>query len=336
MSDTSPKTGSATSEAPETRVRAKEPSRLRVFLDSDLVHSFKRSPIAIIATLATLACFILAAFAPWFSPHCVAPICLDLMNGLTPPSWNEFGVAEFPLGTDEQGRDILSAIFYASRISLLVGFAAVGFGMVLGVTLGVIAGYFGGWVDALIMRLADMQLTFPSILVALLIAGVSRSVLTDLSDRGILSGVAFEDVAVAILIVAIGLSDWPRFARVARGATMVELNKGYVAAARVLGLPATRIMARHVLPNLMGPILVVATIGLALAIISEATLSFLGVGVPPTNPSLGTLINIGNEYLFSGEWWITFFPATALIILVLSVNVIGDWLRDALNPKLRM
>jgi peptide/nickel transport system permease protein len=216
-----------------------------------------------------------------------------------------------------------------------VGFAAVAFGMILGVGLGVVAGYFGGWVDSLIMRLADMQLTFPNILVALLIAGVVRSVITDLTSRGIISGIEFEDVAVFVLIIAIGLADWPRFARVARGATMVELNKGYVSAAKVLGLPAIRIMFRHVLPNLMGPVLVIATIGLALAIISEATLSFLGVGVPPTNPSLGTLIRIGNEYLFSGEWWITLFPALALVMLVLSVNIIGDWLRDALNPKLR-
>lgn len=312
-----------------------EPSRLRVFLDSDLVHNFKRSPLAIAATLATLACFAVAAFAPFIAPHCIEPVCLDLMDGLTPPAWIDGGVAEFPLGTDEQGRDILSVIFHASRISLVVGFAAVGFGMVLGVSLGVIAGYFGGWVDALIMRIADMQLTFPSILVALLIAGVVRSVLTDLSDRAILTGVAFEDVAIFVLIVAIGLSDWPRFARVARGATLVELNKGYVAAAKVLGLPSRRIMLRHVLPNLMGPVLVIATIGLALAIIAEATLSFLGVGVPPTNPSLGTLIRIGNEYLFSGEWWITLFPALGLVLLVLSVNIIGDWLRDALNPKLQ-
>jgi peptide/nickel transport system permease protein len=313
----------------------KEQSRLRVFLDSDLVHSFKRSPVAIIALLATLICFAVAALAPIISPHCIQPVCLDLMNGLNPPAWTEYGDPSFPLGTDEQGRDILSAIFYASRISLLVGFAAVAFGMILGVGLGVVAGYFGGWVDSLIMRLADMQLTFPNILVALLIAGVVRSVITDLTSRGIISGIEFEDVAVFVLIIAIGLADWPRFARVARGATMVELNKGYVSAAKVLGLPAIRIMFRHVLPNLMGPVLVIATIGLALAIISEATLSFLGVGVPPTNPSLGTLIRIGNEYLFSGEWWITLFPALALVMLVLSVNIIGDWLRDALNPKLR-
>jgi len=316
-------------------VAVKEQSRIRVFLDSDLVHNFKQSPVAILATLMTLACFIVAAFAPVLAPHCVEPVCLDLMDGLTPPAWADYGTPQYPLGTDEQGRDILSSIFYAARVSLIVGFAAVAFAMVLGVGLGVIAGYFGGLVDAVIMRLADMQLTFPSILVALLIAGVVRSILTDLTDRGVLSGIAFEDVAVFVLIVAIGLSDWPRFARVARGATMVELNKGYVAAARVLGLPARRIMLRHVLPNLMGPVLVIATLGLALAIIAEATLSFLGVGVPPTNPSLGTLINIGNQYLFSGEWWITFFPALALVVLVLSVNVIGDWLRDALNPRLQ-
>ncbi len=267
-------------------MQEKEQSRLRVFLDSDLLHSFKRSPIAICAMVATILCFGVALFAPLISPHCVEPVCLDLMNGLTPPVWSEYGVPEFVLGTDEQGRDILSAIFHASRISLVVGFAAVGFGMILGVSLGVIAGYFGGWIDALIMRLADMQLTFPSILVALLIAGVVRSILVDLADRNILTGVTFDNVAVFVLVIAIGLSDWPRFARVTRGATMVELSKGYVSAARVLGLPAARIMAKHVLPNLMGPVLVIATLGLALAIIAEATLSFLGVGVSPTNPSL--------------------------------------------------
>ena len=310
-------------------------SRLQAIWQSDVFYSFRRSPLALGASFMTILCIAMAILAPVLAPHCVEPVCLDLMDGLNPPVWTQDGVPGFILGTDEQGRDMLSAILYASRTSLLVGFSAVALAMVTGVLLGVVAGYFGGWVDVLIMRLADMQLTFPNILIALLIAGVTRSVLTDLSQRDILTGVDYEDVAIFVLIIAIALSDWPRFARVARGATMVELNKGYVAAARVLGLPARRIMLRHVLPNLMGPILIIATIGLALAIISEATLSFLGVGVPPTNPSLGTLINIGNQVLLSGEWWITLFPALALIVLVLSVNIIGDWLRDALNPKLR-
>jgi peptide/nickel transport system permease protein len=215
---------------------------------------------------------------------------------------------------------------FGGRVSLIVGFAAVLISVVLGVGLGLLAGYLGGWLDAIVMRLADIQLTIPAILMALMIDGIAR-LLVPVHMRDLL--------AIYVLILAIGISDWPRYARVTRGSAMVEKNKEYVAAARVIGVHPLLIMLRHVLPNVMGPLLVVATIGLALAIITEATLSFLGVGVPPTTPSLGTLIRIGNNFLFSGEWWITLFPSLALVILVLAVNLLGDWLRDALNPKLR-
>ncbi len=215
---------------------------------------------------------------------------------------------------------------YGGRISILVGFAAVALAMFLGILLGLSAGYLGGWYEAAVMRVADVQLTIPAILLALLIDGVARAIIPPHSK---------EDYAALVLIVAIGLASWPAYARVVRSAALVEKSKDYVAAARVIGVPAWSIMLRHILPNVMGPVLVIATIGLAIAIIAEATLSFLGVGLPPTSPSLGTLIRVGNDFLFSGEWWITLFPALALIILSLAVNLLGDWLRDALNPKLR-
>ena len=303
---------------------------MRVLLrlwDHDLSYSFRRSPVTVLAALITLLFFVAAAFAPWIAPFDpFNPASLDLMDAFTPPAWTGQGDPRFWFGTDDQGRDLLSAIMYGARISLLVGFAAVIFSVVLGVSLGVLSGYVGGWIETLSMRLADIQLTIPSILVALMVDGLSRTVVPTQVR---------EEVAIYVLIFAIGISDWPQYARVTRGATMVEIHKEYVAAARVIGVHPLLIMFRHVLPNVMGPVLVLATIGLALAIITEATLSFLGVGVPPTTPSLGTLIRIGNNFLFSGEWWITFFPAGALVALVLSVNLLGDWLRDALNPKLR-
>jgi peptide/nickel transport system permease protein len=254
------------------------------------------------------------------------PAQISLWDGKLPPSWVEGGQGRYPLGTDNQGRDMFSTILYGGRLSIIVGLASVALGMVLGVTLGVISGYFGGVIDTVIMRLADVQLTIPGILLAILINGIGRALLP-LEMR--------EDFAIYVVIVAIGLTDWPQFARVTRGATMVEANKEYVQAARVIDLPRWLIMVRHILPNVMRPVLVLATIGLALAIIAEATLSFLGQGIPPTTPSLGTLIRVGNEYLFSGLWWITFFPAIALVVLVFAVNLLGDWMRDALNPKLR-
>lgn len=296
-------------------------------LDSDLFYSFKRNPVAVVSAIATVIFFIGAGFAPWLAPHNpFDPASLDLMEASTPPAWIEDGMSKFLLGTDDQGRDILSTIMYGSRVSLIVGFSAVIFSVVVGVSTGLLAGYLGGWTDAVIMRAADVQLAIPAILIALMINGVVAILLPRNMQV---------EMAVYVLILAIGVSEWPKYARVTRGSTMVERNKEYVAAAQVIGVHPFLIMLRHVLPNVMGPVLVFATLGLALAVITEATLSFLGVGVPPTTPSLGTLIRIGNNYLFSGEWWITLFPCVALVTLVLAVNLLGDWLRDALNPKLR-
>ncbi len=296
--------------------------------DSDIAWSFRHSPLAIIAALVSVVIILAAVFAPWIAPHDpFNPASLNLMDGFTPPMEpNQFTGNVYWLGTDNQGRDVFSTILYGARISLFVGFMAVMFAMVLGISLGLIAGYRGGWVDSLLMRVADVQLTFPSILLALLIFGVARGFIPP----------AYRDaMAIWVLIVAIGLSDWVQYARVVRGATMVEKSKEYVQAARVIGAHPVKILIRHILPNVMGPVLVIATIGLALAIIAEATLSFLGVGVPPTQPSLGTLIRIGQGFLFSGEWWILLFPSITLLALALSVNLLGDWLRDALNPRLR-
>ena len=295
--------------------------------DSDLLYSFRHSPVTVVAAALTLLCVGGALFAPWIAPHNPFDLAsVNLLDALTPPAWSSQGKAAYLLGTDNQGRDMLSAILYGARISLGVGAAAVLFSMVLGVSLGLLSGYLGGPVDALLMRIADVQLSFPAILIALLIDGVVHVALPRASQGG---------MAVYVLILAIGLSGWVQFARTVRGSTLVEKNKEYVQAARVIGRRSTAIMLYHVLPNVMGPVLVIATIHLATAIITEATLSFLGVGMPPTTPSLGTLIRVGNDFLFSGEWWIAVFPGTALVVLVLSVNLLGDWLRDALNPKLR-
>ena len=296
--------------------------------DSDIAYSFRKSPVAVAAAVVSVIIILAAIFAPLIAPYDpFNPASLNLMDGFTPPMEpNAFTGNVYWLGTDNQGRDVFSTILYGARISLFVGFAAVLFAMVLGISLGLIAGYRGGWVDSLLMRVADVQLTFPSILLALLIFGVAR---------GFIPPAYREAMAIWVLIVAIGLSEWVQYARVVRGATMVEKNKEYVQAARVIGAHPVKILLRHILPNVMGPVLVIATIGLALAIIAEATLSFLGVGVPPTQPSLGTLIRIGQQYLFSGEWWILLFPSITLLALALSVNLLGDWLRDALNPRLR-
>ena len=303
-------------------------NRLARMWDSDIAWSFRHSPVAIVAAVVALIIIMGAVLAPWIAPfNPFDSASLNLMDGFTPPGVpNQFTGNTYLMGTDNQGRDIFSTILYGARISLFVGFAAVVFSMVLGIGLGLLAGWRGGWVDSLLMRIADVQLSFPSILIALLIFGVAR---------GFIPPTMREEVAIWVLIVSIGLSDWVQYARVVRGAAMVEKSKEYVQAARVIGVHPTRIVLRHILPNVMGPVLVIATIGLALAIIAEATLSFLGVGVPPTQPSLGTLIRIGQQYLFSGEWWIILFPSIALLLLALSVNLLGDWLRDALNPRLR-
>jgi peptide/nickel transport system permease protein len=301
--------------------------RLARAWDSDLAFSFRHSPVTIVAAALAGVCLVGALFAPWLSPQ--DPFnasSLNLGDAFIPPAWSPDGRIAYPLGTDNQGRDILSTIMHGGRISLVVSLASVVLAMVLGVMLGLASGFLGGRTDAFIMRVADVQLSFPAILVALLIDGVARVALPRESH---------DAVAIPVLVVAIALSGWVQYARTVRGSTLVEKNKEYVQAARVIGRSPAAIMLRHVLPNALGPVLVIATIHIATAIITEATLSFLGIGVPVTRPSLGTLIRVGNDFLFSGEWWITVFPGIALVVFVLSVNLLGDWLRDVMNPKLR-
>ncbi len=296
------------------------------WLDSDVGYSFKTSPVAIVAAMVAFICVFCAVFAGIIAPHNPFDLTtLELSDARLPPAWIEGGKATFFLGTDDQGRDILSALMYGARISLAVGIISVILSVLIGVSLGLLAGFLGGWIDTLLMRICDVMLSFPPILVALLIAGVGRAMFPN----------AHTSVAFGVLIISITLTGWVQYARTVRGTTLVERNKEYVQAARVTGVASHRIMLRHVLPNVLGPVMVLATIQVATAIITEATLSFLGVGVPPTSPSLGTLIRVGNDYLFSGEWWITVWPGLMLILIALSVNLLGDWLRDALNPRLR-
>lgn len=296
------------------------------FVDSEIWHSFRASPVAMLAAAIAAACLLCALLAPLVAPHDPFDLAtLDLGDSRLPPAWMAEGKDAYLLGTDDQGRDILSALMYGARVSLAVGLASVLLSMLVGVTLGLVSGFAGGRVDALIMRVCDVMLSFPAILVALMIDGVGRAVFPS----------AHEALAFGVLILAISLTGWVPYARTVRGSTLVERQKEYVQAARVIGVSPVRIMRRHVLPNVLGPVFVLATIQVATAIITEATLSFLGVGVPPTSPSLGTLIRIGNDFLFSGEWWIALFPGAMLVLIALSVNLLGDWLRDALNPRLR-
>ncbi|MDM0083855.1 ABC transporter permease [Variovorax sp. J31P179] len=296
------------------------------WLDSDVGHSFRNSPVAMIAAVIAFLCLFCAVFAGWVTPHNPFDLAtLELGDARLPPAWSAEGSTKYLFGTDDQGRDILSAVIYGARISLVVGIVSVVLSVLVGVMLGLLAGFWGGWLDAFLMRVCDVMLSFPPILIALLMAGVGRALFPD----------APTSVAFGVLIVAISLTGWVQYARTVRGSTLVERSKEYVQAARVTGVSRWRIMMRHVLPNVMGPVMVLATIQVATAIITEATLSFLGVGVPPTSPSLGTLIRTGNDYLFSGEWWITVFPGAMLVLISLSVNLLGDWLRDALNPRLR-
>ncbi|MFP8779389.1 ABC transporter permease [Hydrogenophaga sp. RWCD_12] len=298
----------------------------RRWLDSDVGHSFRSSPMAMVAALIALVCVGCALFAPWVAPHDPFDLAtLELSNARLPPAWMEGGNPDFLLGTEDQGRDILSAVMYGARISLAVSVTSVLLSVAIGVFLGLLAGFLGGWMDAFLMRLCDVMLSFPPILVALLIAGVGRALFPQAQDS----------LAFGVLVLSITLTGWVQYARTVRGSTLVERRKEYVQAAQVIGVPPLRIMRRHVLPNVLGPVLVLATIHVATAIITEATLSFLGVGAPVTSPSLGTLIRVGNDYLFSGEWWITVFPGAMLVLISLSVNLLGDWLRDALNPRLR-
>jgi peptide/nickel transport system permease protein len=307
-------------------VSAPAPGPLARFFAGDIWHSFRNSPMAIGAAAVALACIFCALFAGVIAPHNPFDLAtLELSDSMLPPAWMQAGQSKYLLGTDEQGRDVLSALMYGARLSLLIGGASVVVSVLVGVSLGLLSGYVGGRVDAFIMRVCDVMLSFPSILIALLIAGVGRAMFPN----------AHDSLAFGVLILAIALPGWVQYARTVRGSTMVERNKEYVQAARVVGVPPMRIMLRHVLPNVLGPVLVLATIHVATAIQTEATLSFLGVGVSPTSPSLGTFINEGNKQLFSGAWWLVIFPGAMLLLIALSMNLFGDWLRDALNPRLR-
>jgi peptide/nickel transport system permease protein len=310
-----------------TRLSWRPPRLARRFFEDDLVYGFYRSPVTVFASLVIVAYFLIALFAPWLAPHDTFDVStLELNHAFRPPFWIEGGDWSYPLGSDNQGRDMLSAIMFGVRISLVVGFASITLAALIGVSIGLISGYIGGWLDTVLMRIADVQLSFPTILFVLLIDGLVRAILPQ---------ALHEEIALYVLVLAIGLSHWVQFARTVRGSTLVEKNKEYVQAARVIGIHPVTILLRHIMPNIIEPVLVIATFGLAIAILTEATLSFLGVGLPPTHPSLGTLIRVGNDFLLSGEWWMIVFPGAALVLLALSINLVSDWLRETLNPKLR-
>jgi peptide/nickel transport system permease protein len=299
----------------------------RIRIENELIYLFLKSRIVQIAFVIAVVSVFSAIFAPLLSPTNPYDLAsFDILDSFLPPSWAAGGDPRFLLGTDDQGRDLLSSILYGTRLSLMVGLSSVIFAAVLGTTLGIAAGYIGGKFDAFIMRIADVQLSLPAILTALLVDGIAR---------GLLPREQHEELLLVVLTVAIGLSLWVNFARTARASTFVERNKEYVQAAEIMGLHPIRIMLVAILPNIMGPLLVIGTVDLAVAILLEATLSFLGVGVPPNQPSLGTLIRIGTEYIFSGEWWIVIFPSMMLIVLIISINILGDFVRAVLNPRLR-
>lgn len=291
------------------------------------VTAMATQPSVLGAAAILLALVIVAAGAPWFAPFEPYDLAaLDLFDSHLPPSWQDGGDVRYLLGTDSQGADLLSLLMYGLRTSLSVGLLAVTLSVSIGLLLGLIAGYARGWVDTLIMRAADIQFTFPAMLLALLIGGLARSMLP--VNRQ-------EDAAFLIVVLALGISHWPHFARLVRAAVISEAGKNYVMASRLSGRGHAGILFRHIMPNSMNPVFVLATMDIAFAIMTEATLSFLGFGMPASQPSLGTLIRVGYGYLFSGEWWVVAFPSLVLVILVVSVNVVGDWLRDRLDPKLR-
>ncbi len=308
-------------------MRLAEPSLFTRIRRSDLWWSFTQHKAAMAAAALLVLLILAAAFAPWITPqNPYDPAQLDLWNAELPPIWMERGQWPYLLGTDNQGRDMLSAILYGSRSSIIIGIGSVVLSLLIGISLGLMAGFFGGITDTVLMRVGDVLLSVPTILIAMLVSAMARAALPPgLREVG----------AGAVLVLAITLSAWVQYARTVRAQTAVERRKEYVQAARLLKVPARRIMVKHILPNTMTPILVAATLNFGMAILTEATLSFLGIGMPPSQPSLGTLIRFGNQYLFSGMWWMVIFPVLQLCLLVVSVNLLGDWLRDALNPKLR-
>lgn len=295
--------------------------------NSDVWWSFTHSKSAIVAAVILAVVVLAAVFAPLIAPQNPYDAAqLDMWKAELPPIWGQGGEWPYLLGTDTQGRDMLSAILYGTRISIVIGLASVALSLVIGMTAGLCAGFFGGYIDNILMRLGDITLSIPTILIAILVSTVVRQLLpADLREIG----------AAAVLVLAIAMSSWVQYARTVRAQTIVERSKEYVQAARLLKVPSRRILAYHILPNTLTPVLVAATLNFGMAILTEATLSFLGIGMPPGQPSLGTLIRIGNQFLFSGSWWIVLFPVIQLCLLVVVVNVLGDWLRDVLNPKLR-
>ncbi|MBW2544405.1 MAG: ABC transporter permease [Deltaproteobacteria bacterium] len=296
------------------------------FKNSYFLHSFKRDRVAIVSFVVLLTLILLSILAPVIAPHNpYDTTTIDIMNAEMPPSWMEDGNPDFVLGTDIQGRDLLSTMLYGLRLSVMIGCGAVFLQAIIGIFIGMISGYAGGKVDAFLMRIADVQLSFSTLMVAIMISAIFQ----------VAFGVGrYEQLAVPLLVLIIGLAEWPQYARTVRASVLGEKNKEYVEAARVIGLSSKRIRWRHILPNTMSPVLVISTIQVANAVMSEAALSFLGLGMPVTKPSLGSLINSGFEYIFSGSWWITLFPGILLVVFVLVINLLGDWLRDVLNPKL--
>ncbi|MCG6657116.1 ABC transporter permease [Halomonas campisalis] len=294
--------------------------------DSYLAYSFKRDWGAQLCLAILLGLISMALLAPWLAPTDPYDLAqIDILDSELPPFWVDGSDARYTLGTDAQGRDLWSIILYGTRVSLLIGFGAVLLQALLGVVFGLMAGYLGGRVDAFLMRLADIQLSFSTLMVAIVVGAVVKATL---------GGAFYSDYAVLMLILIIGLAEWPQYARTVRASVLGEKRKEYVDAAKTMGLGSRRIMFRHVLPNTLTPIFVISTVQVANAIISEAALSFLGLGMPETHPSLGSLIKAGFDYLQSGSWWITLIPGAVLVVLVLSINLLGDWLRDVMNPRL--
>ncbi|MDW3223412.1 MAG: ABC transporter permease [Paracoccaceae bacterium] len=294
---------------------------------SDFWYELLNSPVTIVSAIIIVLMIVGCTFAPIFAPHTpFDPATISIMDNNMPPAWADGADPRFLLGTDLQGRDVLSAMLYGGRISLLVGIGAVALSVVIGMTVGLLAGYFGGMTDAVLMRIAEVQFAFPPILIALLFNGILKASLP--AD-------VFAQAAVPIMILAIGLAGWVQFARIVRASTLVQRNQDYVTACHALGLPTLTIILRHITPNILGPVLVLAMLQIAVAIVTEATLSFLGLGTPLTEPSLGALIQIGSQYLFSGVWWVVIFPGIMLLVMVVAFNLVADWIRDYLNPRLR-
>ncbi|WP_371170279.1 ABC transporter permease [Aliiroseovarius sp. 2305UL8-7] len=303
-----------------------EPSRWSKIWNSNMGYSFRRNPIAVVSLVIFLLIALAAFCAPLIAPYNpYDPAQIDIMNSEYPPVWINGSLPEFMLGTDDQGRDLWSTILYGTRLSLLIGICAVALQAFLGISIGLIAGYVGGRLDNLLMRMADIQLSFSTLMVAIIFLAVTQAMF---------GSETFNRYAVFFLIAVIGVAEWPQYARTVRATVLAEKKKEYVDSARVLGFGPMRIMVRHILPNSLSPIFVISTVQVANAIISEASLSFLGLGMPPSQPSLGSLISSGFDYIFSGSWWITAIPGVVLVVLVLVINLLGDWMRDVLNPKL--